>query len=279
MRASLVITGIEVEISVPAGPLETIVAGRYATFLGALDAPVCSLHIQPGKMPPLPPGKVPPGLLSSVEPVPLVEREGETTFRVAHPSFFGLLDLEGAGTLHSAADPVGLDHALRILFALLAPHHGAFMLNACGVLSDSGAHIFTGPSGAGEAWVAGLAGDRPLLTGGYVMVRNLDGAWLAGSTPFWTYEQPGPPRESNLARLWSLRPSPAVEPCPPESGATLHTVMANAVLPTRESQSRRAVLDLAVEMAMAVPTSKLFLDATSDVWQQIEASLVTAPTS
>ena len=268
MRASLTITGIEVEVSVPAGPLETIVAGRYATFLGALDAPVCSLHIQPGK--------VPQRLLTSVgSAVPLVEREGDTTFRVAHPSFFGTLDLEGQGSLHSAADPVGLDYALRILFALLAPRHGAFMLNACGVISEGGAHVFAGPAGAGKSWVAGLAGDRPVLTDGYVMVRHQEGAWMAGSTPFWsTFDQPGPPRESKLARLWSLRPSPAVEPCPPESGAVLHTVMENAVFPLRETEARRAVLDLAVELALAVPTSKLFLDATSDVWQEIEASLV-----
>lgn len=268
MRASLTITGIEVKLSVPAGPLETIVAGRYAPFLGAATAPVCSLHIQPGA-----------GLRATAptapSPVPLVERAEGVTFRVTHPSFFGLFDLEGAGTLHSAADAPGLDLALRILFALLAPRHGALMLNACGVISNGGAHVFAGPAGARKTTAAGLAGDRPLLTDGYIMVRREGARWLAGSTPFWSsFELPGPPRESRLARLWSLRLCPGAEPSPAESGAALQTVIDNAFLPCSESDARRVAADLAVELAAAVPSSKLFLGPTSDVRQEIEASFV-----
>ena len=246
-------------MSVPAGPLETIAAGRYASFVGETRAPVCSLHIEPE-------AGLPRAAPVRVSAAPVVERQSGTVFRVAHPTFFGRFDLEGAGDLHSSPDATALDHALRILFALLAPRHNGFMLTASGVIGDDGAHVFAGAAGSGTPAVAGIGGDRPVLIDGYVMVRRLDGTWLAGSTPFWTsFEPPRQPRQAKLARLWALRTSPTSEPSPPDSGAALHAVMENAYVPTQESNARRAVFDLAVELAAAVPSSKLFLGSDADV--------------
>jgi len=267
MRASLTITGIEVELSVPAGGLETIAAGRYAPFLGESDAPVCSVHVEPE------PGL---GRLVAVraDDDPVVECQSASVFRVAHPSFFGRFDLEGEGELHTSTEAVALDHGLRILFALLAPRHGGFMLSASGVIGDDGAHVFAGAAGRGRPVIAGVGGDHPLLIDGFVMVRRLGGTWMAGSTPFWTsFEPPDRPREAKLARLWALQSCPATEPCPPDSGAALHAVMDHAYVPTKESGARRAVLDLAVELAAAVPSSKLFVGSDAAAWDGIEISL------
>lgn len=266
MRASLTITGLEVELSVPAGPLETIAAGRYAPFLGETRSPVCSVRVEPEAS------------LRRLAPVegsadPVVERLSGAVFSVAHPRFFGRFDLEGAGELHSASEAEALDHGLRILFALLAPRHGGFMLLASGVIGDDGAQVFAGADGARLA-MAGIGGDRPVMIDGYVMVRRLDGTWRAGSTPFWTsFEPPGSPREAQLTRLWALRTCPATEPSQPDSGAALHAMMDSVYVPTHEPDSRRAVLDLAVELAAEVPSSKLFLGPRADVRDGTEISL------
>lgn len=278
MRTSLTITGLEVELSVRPGPLETIVARRNAPFLGETRAPICSLHIEPQdglrRIGPRP---------SGVEPV--VERESDSVFRIAHPCFVGHFDLEGVGTLYSSADAAALDHALRILFALLAPRYDGFMLAATSVIGAAGADLFAGDSDAGWAAAAGLAGEHTALIRGYVMIRQVAGRWLSGSTPFAAPpelpefpelpelpelpEPPGPPREANLARLWVLRTCPTTEPCPLDSGAALHALMDNVVLPGRPSDACRAVLDLASELAATVPSQKLFLAADADLPEEV----------
>lgn len=267
MRASLTITGIEVELSIPAGPLETIAAGRYAPFLGETRAPVCSLRVEAFAG------------LRQVVPVPdgadaVVQRESATVYRVGHPGFLGRFDLDGAGDLRSEPGAAALDDGLRTLFALLAPRHDGFLLTARGVIGADGAHLFAGPAALGRMALPGDGEDRPVLIDGYVMVRRLDGAWLAGSTPFRTSaEAPGPPREARLARLWALRSCPAAEPCPPDTGAALHAVMDSAYVPGRESEARRAVLDLAVDLAAVVPSGRMFLAAGTGVRDDVEISL------
>jgi hypothetical protein len=264
VRTSLTIAGIEIELSVPASPLERLVAGRYAPFLGAVSVPVCSLRIEPAE-----------GLDGSSKAEVVVQRQPGPAFAVTHPGFVGALNLEGQGSLQCASSPYALDQALRALFALFAPGHGALMLHAAGVVSRSGAHVFAGPGGAGKSTVAALAGTRPVLTDGYVMIRRLaDDSWLAGSTPFWSdHEAPGQPRDVRLARLWSLRPSAAVHFLPADAGGSLRLVVENMVLPTADPDYRAAALTLAFELAGAVPSCELGLVPTLTLWRDIEASV------
>jgi hypothetical protein len=263
MKTSLTIASIEIELFVPESSLETIVAGRYAPFLGPVAAPVCSVEVHEGH-----------GLDGAGQSLATVERLG-TAFQVIHPGFFGTVDVEGEGSLECAPSPYALDHALRVLFALVAPRQDALMLHAAGVISRGGGHVFAGPTGAGKSTVATLAGHRPVLTDGYVMVRRLlDGSWLAASTPFWgAHEVPGPPRDVRLARLWSLRPSAALHSFPSDAGASLRSVVENMFQPASDPDSRKAALDLAFELASAVPSSVLGLAPTPNLWREIEASV------
>jgi hypothetical protein len=192
---------------------------------------------------------------------------------MSHPDFSGTVDLEGTGSLECAPSPYAMDHALRVLFALIAPRHDALMLQASGVVSRGGAHVFAGPPGAGKSTVAALAGHRPVLTDGYVMVRRLANAtWIAASTPFWaSHEIPGPPRDLRLARLWSLRPSPVLHASSSDAGASLRLVVENLFLPGADPDSRKAALDLAFDLTSAVPSSELALMPTPSLWREIEA--------
>jgi hypothetical protein len=262
MRASLTIGGIEVALSTSAGPIEAAVAERYAPFLGAVDAPVCSLTLEPAQ-----------GVESPPAPAAtLVERVGETTFRVVHPGLFGWFDLAGGGSVHVSPNPYALDNALRLLFGLLAPRHDALMLHASSVISTSGTHVFTGP--AGKSALTRLAGDRPVLTDGLVLVRREPDGWLAASTPFWAaYDQPGPPRESKLSRLWSLLP-PGTEVDGHAAFEVAHlAVMQHVYLPTAEPEVHHAALDLAADLAEAVPFSGLCFAGGATVWAEVDAAV------
>lgn len=245
MRASLTVGGIEVALVISPGPLEKAVAQRYAPFLGAIEAPVCALTLEA-----TPRDK---GLLQP--PTALVERVGETTFRVVRPGLPGLFDLAGAGRIDVSDHPCALDNALRLLFGLLAPRHDALMLHATSVMSNSGAHLFTGPQ---ASILANLASDRPLLTHGLVLVRREWNGWLAASTPFWAnYEQPGPPRESRLNRLWSWFPLEADVIDGPDAEVSRLAVLQHLFLPTGDPEIHRIALALASDLAEAVPFSGL----------------------
>lgn len=260
MRASLTIGGIEVALSTSAGALEAAVAERYAPFLGAVEAPICSLTLEPS------PGVERPSTPDDT----IVERMGETTFRVVHPGLCGRFDLVGVGSVQVAANPYALDNCLQILFGLLAPRHDALMLYATSVISNDRAHVFIGP--AGTSTLTRLAGDRPVLTDGLVLVRRERDGWLAASTPFWAaYDKPGPPRESTLGRLWSLRCAAAdVAGAPGLEDARL-AVVEHTFLPTAEAETRRFALALATQFAADVPFSDLLLARDHSVWGEIDA--------
>jgi hypothetical protein len=258
----LTIGGIEVALSTPAGALEVAVAERYAPFLGAVEAPVCSLTLEPSQGSDGPPAPA----------ATLVERVGETTFRVVHPGLFGWLDLAGVGNVHVGPYPYALDSALRLLFGLLAPRHDALMLHATSVISNNNAQVFTGP--AGTSTLTQLAGDRPVLTDGLVLVRRERDGWLAASTPFWAaYDQPGPPREAKLNRLWSLLPAGAEVAEGPAPEAARLAVTERLFLPTAEPEIHRVALDLVADLTDSVPFSDLRFAGGPAVWAEVDAAV------
>jgi hypothetical protein len=262
MRASLTIGGIEVALSTPAGALEAAVAERYAPFLGAVEAPVCSLTLEANQ------GASSPRIPDTT----LVERLGETTFQVVHPGLSGWFDLAGAGSVHLAESPYALDNCLRVLFGLLAPRHDALMLHATSVISNDGAHVFIGP--AGTSALARLASDRPVFNDGLVLLRQEAAGWLAASTPFWaTCEKPGPPHESALTRLCIL-PS---EPDPITVSGTEATrleILKHTYLPTADPGIRLLANDLARGLTRDVQSSDLRFAWGSARWNAVGAESV-----
>lgn len=246
MRASLTITGIEVELVVPAGPLERIVAGRYAGFLGAPSAAVCTLEIEPSG-----------GLEAGNPPTTaLVESRGATRFEVAHPNFRGFFELQGRGKIRSAVAPGTMDDALRTLFALLAPLHDGLLLRATGLIERGRAHVF---AGAGTTTVSESPGPSLAPPGGYVMVRRVADVWVAGSTPFQkSTDDTGLPREARLARLCALVVADGHPLIHSEQLARI--VEDNVALPSSDDEARRAVHDLTTALAASVPCTPLPLD-------------------
>lgn len=264
MRASLTVGGIEVALSAPPGPLEAILADRYDPFLDVVHRPCCTVRFEAADGGP--PSKNPP--LATVA----VAGSGA---RIGHPDFSAEVDLDGHGWVRTVPDPYVVDHFMRLLVSLLAPRHGALMLHACGAITGGVAHVFAGQSGSGKSTLASLAGHRPVLSDEHVLVRFVDGRWVAASTPFWgSYARPGPARRAPLARLWGLRHWPTHEVRDLEPYAGLRLALANAVLAGPQADLKRAAFEVAAELAAAVPSAELRFTPSESVWEHIDERAV-----
>lgn len=245
MRASLDVAGIEVELSVAAGPLEVAIATRYARFLGAVQTPACALRIEPStglRM------VTPPSLAA------VVDRAGPTRFDVAHHSFNGTVDLKGEGVLWTAVELRAANEALAIVFALMAPEHDGILMQAAGVIQARRAGIFLGP--AARSMVCDLAEDQPTFGDGPVLVRRLPGiGWVAAATPFGAARAEIPPRMAALDRIWLPRRPRGGGPA--AGGDITAEVARSAVVPTADPGVRDAVLALAHQLVAAVPTAEV----------------------
>jgi len=264
MRSGLTVGGIEVEVNVGRGRQEAIIADRYGPFLGAVVDPVCCITFvdnEKGRGLPNP-------------PLADVTTSGDKVL-IEHVDFNAELDLAGDGEVRIPADQYVIDHFFRLLFGLLAPRHDALLLHACGVITEGRSHVFAGQSGAGKSTLASLAEHRPLLSDEHVIVRAVDGEWIASSTPFWgSYEKPGTARSAPLARLWSLKHWPTSSVRPLDQFATLRIAIENSVLPSPELEIKRAVFDVAVALAGDISSAELRFTPTHHVWEQIDASAV-----
>ena len=267
MRSSLTVGGIEVELRVPAGPLEVLVAERYAPFLGAVREPVCTLAVTST------------GIVGKEDNPPLADLAGAGTdvVEATHPDWRATFALDGQGELCSSEDEVTLDHAFRVLFALLAPRNDALMLHSCGLISGSVANVFAGESGAGKSTLASMGGTRPLLSDEHVLVRRRQQEWVAASTPFWgSYKRPGPARQAPLARLWALEQWPTNQVVPGSVETCLRTALDNAVLPCGDPAIKTAVFDVACDLAEDVPSSVLRFALDDQIWELIDARAAVA---
>jgi hypothetical protein len=261
MRAGLTIGGIEVEVRAPRGPIESILADRYAPFLGAVINPVCSLRFEAnGKTV----GEITPPMAEVDDPV-------ARHVTITHIDFAAEVDVEGDGVVRTASDPYTVDHFFRVLFGILAPRHDAVMVHACGAITNSQAHVFAGQSGAGKSTLASLAGYRPLLSDEHVLLRRIDGTWVAASTPFWgSYAKPGPARQAPLGALWTLRHWPTNEVYPLDAAACLRIAIENAVLPNSDPSIKHAVFNVAAELAQSVPAAELRFVPEATIWEEID---------
>lgn len=250
MQGSITIGDIEVALATPAGALEKAVAERYASFLGASEAPVCSLTLG------LHPG--------SRNLRPMLERVGDHVFRFAQPGFSGRLDLTGEGDLHVETSPDALDSALRLVCGLLAARYGVLMLRGSSILTCGGAHIMVGPDTTGNI----LDGLRPVAADGLIAIAEKNGLWTAASTPFCAAFEPSRvPLKATVVRLSSLSPlSPGNEAALPISAVT-----DNLYLPGADERAREVIFRLAERLVADVPWSELGLlrsgpplDQTSD---------------
>lgn len=256
MRASLTIGGIEVALSTSGGsPLESLVAARYAPFLGAVERPVCSLILDANRR---------DETRISGE-APMAERASATSFRVLQAGLFGRIELAGAGVLDLRPTPHLLDEALCLLFGLLAPMHDGLVVRGT-ITAPDGAHFYVGSFDSSSP---NVGGGYQFAAGGLVLLRREATLWSAASTPFAVCDDlPRLPQEARLIQMWSVPPATPLNTELPIHEAAQSTLAEHLFLPTRDPEIKRMALGLAAELATTVPFSTLTFGIAEDAPQR-----------
>ena len=118
--------------------------------------------------------------------------EAESTFQgstctLALPGFWGIVDPEQQRAYlraHPAATLSDIHYFLRVVMALALFRQGDLLVHAAGVVTDAGALLFVGQSGAGKSTITSLAGERLVLHDDLVYLRRLhDHGWMVHTLP------------------------------------------------------------------------------------------------
>jgi hypothetical protein len=256
MRASLTVGDIEVELLTDPGPLEAALVHAYAAFLGRPSAqPTYTLRLQ------LQPGGVDvidePSLLAGEPGVFLPGASSGADF-----ASYGSLVCTVAGLLST-------DRAVRTLVAGLALRSDGLLIAGSAVMGQGGAHLFVGPSGSGKSTMIGLAGDRPVLADGYVLVQRVGGTWVAASSPFGGPDRAQVPRQAPLKGVWGLRHWPVNDRFLLDRAAAAELTARHAVVPGPGFAT--AAADLTRKLASAMPSSVLGFVPTPKVWEVVDS--------
>ncbi|MEA2828072.1 MAG: hypothetical protein QOG43_2511 [Actinomycetota bacterium] len=261
MRAGFRLAGVEIELRVPEGAIEQIIARRWSSFLGASEAPVCSLSLRPltsasGK-----------GFSDPIE----VERPDVDHVTLRHRHLRAEIDLGGHGEVDVAATPEALDFVLELVFSLLTPRTGAVLMEASGVISGGRAHLFVDAAGGPVPAAVERVESRAVLSAQVVVLYRREGRWWAGSTPFGAAGDGWPARAAALDGVWTWTAASQLAVSPLERLGSLRAVMDNAVRPCRDGDLWAALFDLAADVAASVPSASITVPPDGDAWDEIDA--------
>jgi len=255
MRTALAVAGLEVELVVRSTAVEAVISRRYAPFLGAARAPLCSLVIEEEASPA---GNAFAVMATAGRHFDLVLSGADLPVGA---------DLAAGGRVRTAADPAPVDRALAVVFARLAADHGCVLLSGGGAIVGRSAHVYAGGSESWREALARRAGHRPLLSASCVAIWPVDGRWTAAATPFG----PGPrstPRQAPLAQLWI----PAAGPFTRRAGLPGReqaAVTAAAVVPSRDPEVCARAERTVARLVNAVPCSDLPAVPPGRMWAEM----------
>jgi hypothetical protein len=243
------VAGMEIAVRTAAGPLETLLCSRYAAYLGTIERPDSRLD------------------LSALRRRRDVANELSVTFdgkevRLDHPMLEARLTSRGHGNAHVAAHPAAVDTLLAAVAALLAPPRGCLLLAGTGVISRGRGHLIVGKRAETDELIGRAAG-RPIIQPPCVAVRD-QGSWMLMSTPFATGSVA---RVAPLRAIWSVDAHAPGEADPMSGAECAVLAIERAIMPLRSWQLD-AALDVATDLARAVPAARL-LDAQTP-WHRID---------
>lgn len=260
MRAGFRLAGVEIELRVPEGTMEQVVARRWAAFLGATENPVCSVLMRP--------------MRSAAEDPPdgpVVERLGDDRIVLRHRQLRGGIDLSGHGEVQLGAGPEPLDFLLKLVLSFLTPRTGAVLLDASGAISGGRSHVFVDAAGGPAAAAVDRVEARPVLSSRVVVVYRPDSRWWAGSTPFGARLDGWPARAAPLEGVWTWTAGSHLEVRPLERLGSLRAVMDNAIHACPDDTLRAAMFGIAADVAASVPSASITVPPGGDPWDEIDA--------
>ena len=198
--------------------------------------------------------------------------DGPGRLRVERHDFLATLDLRArAGTVAlGALDHVAVDTFLRVAYSLALLEHGGLLVHAASLARDARAWVFSGPSGSGKTTLTRLSPDAALLSDEISIVRIRDGRLRCHGSPFWgELGTPGENTEVDVAAIHFLRHAEHHTATPLTARRALERLLPNVLFFAAEPGLVGRVLDVAAEVAAAVPCFALGFRPEPDVWEVV----------
>jgi len=265
----LLLAGWRVRLHCAPDALAEAAAARYAAFAVPEDGPAdltIQAAVRPGPWHGAPAASL---LAAALEP----DARG---YRLAVAEATARLQLEEglADLTLTAGDPlVSLEYFLRIACALLAFRDGGLLLHAAGLLVAGQVHLFVGVSGSGKSTVTALSPQATALSDDLVLLRPMNGRWMAYGTPFWNPETAARGWQSAggpVAGIYKLVKSPEVRMEPLSAASAAAEVAANCPVVNGRPELLSELLLRCRALVGAVPAQRLYFRKDAGFWELIE---------
>jgi hypothetical protein len=254
------IGGVPILVRTESREFYQILQNRFGRFVNAAASPVFALE-------------------ADVVPIGKITYEEELRVRFAggrwvlqRGDFYAEIDLASCrGMIRQAANPYGIDAALRIVHSLLLAQQGGLLVHAASAVRNVRAFVFAGVSGVGKTTLARLTPpDAALLTDEISYLRRNGDGYIAYGTPFaGELGEPGENVRAPLAALYLLAQGSENKIEPVEQAQAVRSLLANVLFFADDPELVARVFDSACELVERVPVRRLTFVPDYRVWELI----------
>jgi hypothetical protein len=259
---SLAIAGLRTGVIAPDSGVAEIVRDRYKGFLTS-GTPDWRLDVE-----------VRPAARKPSDGDVVVSREaGTARFLVRRADFAATVDLDArrAWLALAHANEYSIDSFLRVLYSLALVRARGLVLHAASVVRGGMAYLFCGSSGSGKTSIARLSPDATLLSDELSIPRLADAGARCHATPFWgELARPGTDCAAPLAGIYFLEHGAAHAVRAAGPRRALERLLPNVLFFARDTELVARVLDVAAELADAVPCFDLSFRLDPGFWEAID---------
>ena len=147
------------------------------------------------------------------------------------------------------------------------------LFHCAGVLSDGGAHLFTGEGGSGKSTVVALSPDELALNDDLVVLRRDGPGWRAYGTPFWNAEaihRDGQTSDGPVTGIFRLVQDQRVFLQPVSAALATSELTANCPTVNIDPVELPTVIGRCRELAEAVTVQRLHFSKSPSFWALLE---------
>jgi hypothetical protein len=177
------------------------------------------------------------------------------------------------GMIRQAANPYGIDAAMRILHSLLLAKRNGLLLHASSVVRNGKAFLFAGVSGAGKTTMARLApADTTLLTDevSYVRREGAGEGYRAFGTPFaGDLAEPGENISAPVEAVYLLAKGEKNKIEPVADREAIRALLGCVMFFAKEAELGERVFDSACDLVRRVAVHRLTFVPDARVWELI----------
>lgn len=190
--------------------------------------------------------------------------------------FSGLIDVDNNTAKLTAGRRYYLevfDYFLRVVFSILSPAKGGFIFHSAVVRREGRGFVFYGVSGSGKSTVARLSGVNSVLNDDLNYLKKGKDGWYAYSTPFWNSTQ-AEPRQGfvEIAGLYRLIQDTKVFTRRLPVAIAAAEIIANIPVVSKFPKFGKTIVELAKDLATAVPIYELHFQKNDSFWAVVDES-------